>query len=100
MGQQGFFEIMMITLISSKKVGGYKIMRNTLIIHKVNNQLPPKNGLKFNQKTVQKIGQTIGQTIGQNFGQKFGQKTFPKILYLYIPRSRFGMDIGLALVVW
>ena len=71
-------------------------MRNTVIIHQVNNQFPPKNGLKFNQKIVQKIGQTIGQTIGQNFGQK----TFPKILYLYIPRSRFGMDIGLALVVW
>ena len=92
MGHQGFFEILMITLISSTKVGGYKIMRNTVIIHQVNNQFPPKNGLKFNQKIVEKIGQTIGQ--------KFGQKTFPKILYLYIPRSRFGMDIGLALVVW
>ena len=28
---KGFFEILMITLISSKKVGGYKIMRNTVL---------------------------------------------------------------------
>ena len=29
---QGFFEILMITLISRKKLGGYKIMRNTVNI--------------------------------------------------------------------
>ena len=29
-GYQGFFEILMITLISSKKLGVYKIMRNTV----------------------------------------------------------------------
>ena len=28
---QGFFEILMITLISSKKLGGYKIMRHTVL---------------------------------------------------------------------
>ena len=28
---QGFFEILMITLISRKKLGGYKIMRYTVI---------------------------------------------------------------------
>ena len=31
MEYQGFFEILMITLISSKKLGVYKIMRNTVI---------------------------------------------------------------------
>ena len=30
-GYQGFFEILMITLISSKNLGVYKIMRNTVI---------------------------------------------------------------------
>ena len=33
-GQQGFFEILMITLISSKKLGVYKIMRNTVTAHR------------------------------------------------------------------
>ena len=35
MVHQGFFEILMITLISSKNLGGYKIMRNTVIVHVV-----------------------------------------------------------------
>ena len=30
MGYQGFFEILMITLISSKNLGGYKIMKHTV----------------------------------------------------------------------
>ena len=33
MGYQGFFEILMITVISSKKLGGYKIMSNTVGRH-------------------------------------------------------------------
>ena len=38
---QGFFEIFMITLISSKNLGGYKIMRNTVISPK-GSYLPAK----------------------------------------------------------
>ena len=30
MGCQGFFEILMITLISSKNLGGYRIMKHTV----------------------------------------------------------------------
>ena len=30
MGYEGFFEILMITLISSKKLGGYEIMSHTV----------------------------------------------------------------------
>ena len=30
-GYQGFFKILMITLISSKKLGVYEIMRNTVV---------------------------------------------------------------------
>ena len=32
MVHQGFFEILMITQISSKTLGGYKIMRNTVVV--------------------------------------------------------------------
>jgi hypothetical protein len=32
-GYQGWDEILMIILISSKKLGGYKIMRNTVVFH-------------------------------------------------------------------
>ena len=35
MGFQGFFELLMITLISSKKLGGYKIMSHTVIVKRV-----------------------------------------------------------------
>ena len=38
MVHEGFFEILMITLISSKNLGGYKIMRNTVnetLSHKI-----------------------------------------------------------------
>ena len=31
---QGFYEILMITLISRKKLGGYKIMRYTVYVYK------------------------------------------------------------------
>ena len=31
MGYQGFFEILMITLIFSKNLGGYKIMKYTVM---------------------------------------------------------------------
>ena len=37
MGYQGWDEILMITLIFSKKLGGYKIMRNTVLEIEVNN---------------------------------------------------------------
>ena len=42
MGYQGFFEMLMITLISSKKLGGYKIMSYTVFTNSERNELTEK----------------------------------------------------------
>ena len=53
MGYQGWDEILMITLISSKKLGVYKIMRNTVCITKIMQEVD-KNWDKLVEKVLQK----------------------------------------------
>ena len=56
---QGFYEILMITLISRKKLGGYKIMRNTVCIISITNPESKNSGF-FHEKKFDHFSKVSG----------------------------------------